>query len=148
MEDIKILPFNESHVDGVVTVSMLSFPVSWSKSSMEDEVNNKFARYIVAICNDTIVGFAGTWIILDEAHITNIAVHPEYRGCSIGSRLMEALLAVAKLEGATSSTLEVRASNMVAQNLYKKYGFVTEGSRKHYYEDNKEDAIIMWKRDL
>jgi len=104
--------------------------------------------YMVAVKDGLVVGFAGMWIILDEAHITNIAVHPEYRGFGIGTMLMESLISICKIENVIGITLEVRVSNQRAINLYKKFGFVEEGIRKAYYEDNKEDALIMWKRNF
>jgi len=88
------------------------------------------------------------WVVLDEAHITNIAVHPEYRGIGAASAIMEGLMELCRLENIAAITLEVRKSNIVAQSLYKKYGFVEEGLRKAYYVDNKEDAIIMWNHNV
>jgi ribosomal-protein-alanine N-acetyltransferase len=148
MNEIIIKPIEDKHIDGILTISLLSFPITWSKDSFEKELDNKFARYVVALKDNVVVGYGGMWIIVDEAHITNIAVHPEFRSYGIGSMLVEALLDVAKLENICAMTLEVRRSNHIAQNLYGKYGFVEEGVRKGYYEDNHEDAIIMWKRDL
>jgi [ribosomal protein S18]-alanine N-acetyltransferase len=148
MNDVTICTLKDKYIDGILTISLLSFPITWSKDSFEKELANKFARYMVAVKDDTAVGYGGMWIIVDEAHITNIAVHPEFRGSGIASMLLEALIDACKLEGVTAMTLEVRKSNLVAQNLYSKYGFQLEGVRKGYYEDNKEDALIMWKRNL
>jgi ribosomal-protein-alanine N-acetyltransferase len=92
------------------------------------------------------VGYAGMWQVMDEGHITNIAVHPEFRNYGVGSALMEALLATARSRGIVALTLEVRRSNFAAQALYRKYGFAEGGMRKAYYADNREDALIMWKR--
>jgi [ribosomal protein S18]-alanine N-acetyltransferase len=148
MNNVEIFPMEDRYIEGVLNISMLSFPVSWSKTSMEEELDNKFARYVVAVMDNIVVGFGGMWVIIDEAHITNIAVHPEYRKLGIGSMLLEALIDICRLEDCSSMTLEVRKSNFKAQGLYSKYGFLQEGLRKGYYEDNKEDAIIMWKRNL
>ncbi|NLM35462.1 MAG: ribosomal protein S18-alanine N-acetyltransferase [Clostridiales bacterium] len=148
MSRVEIVPIEDKYIEGILNVSMLSFPITWSKDSFERELTNKYARYMVAVKDDVVVGFAGMWIIIDEAHITNIAVHPEYRGFGIGNMLMDSLLSICKLENVTAITLEVRVSNQRAINLYKKFGFVEEGIRKEYYEDNKEDALIMWKRNL
>lgn len=148
MINIVIKPIEDDHIDGILTISLLSFPITWSKDSFEKELDNKFARYVVAVKDNIVVGYGGMWIIVDEAHITNIAVHPEFRNYGIGSMLVEALIDIAKLENVCAMTLEVRKSNSIAKNLYSKYGFIEEGIRKGYYEDNHEDAIIMWKRDL
>jgi ribosomal-protein-alanine N-acetyltransferase len=146
MSNIKILPLAENLIEDVYIISKLSFTIAWSKASIKKELDNKFAKYIVIKQNNIVVGFAGMWNIVGEAHITNIAVHPEYRGIGLGNTVIEALLDLCKKEKISAITLEVRKSNIPAQNLYKKFGFVEEGIRKAYYMDNKEDAIIMWKR--
>lgn len=98
----------------------------------------------MAKIDDKVVGYVGIWFIVDEGHITNVAVHSDYRGQKIGDKLVEGLVKMSKENKIVSMTLEVRTSNIVAQNLYKKYGFKIGGIRKEYYSDNKEDAIIMW----
>ena len=148
MNDIEILPIEENHIDPILEISILSFHTPWSREAFMSELDNKFARYVVAKKDGIVVGYGGMWLIIDEGHITNIAIHPEYRGIGIASMILEALLDICKLELADSATLEVRRSNQVAQNLYKKYGFLEDGIRKSYYEDNKEDAVIMWKRNI
>jgi [ribosomal protein S18]-alanine N-acetyltransferase len=148
MNDVAILPFSYAHVDGVLCISNMSFKTPWTRDSIEKELQNKLARYVVAVKDDLVIGFAGVWLILDEGQITNIAVHPEYRGISTGDMLLDALIEVCVLEGITSMTLEVRKSNIVAQNLYKKHGFVEEGIRKKYYSDTNEDGIIMWNHNI
>lgn len=148
MSNVEIFPLEESYIDDIVNISILSFPIAWTKEAFQNELSNKFARYVIAAKDNVIIGYGGMWVILDEAHVTNIAVHPEYRGIGAGALIVEALLDVCRYEKATSITLEVRKSNETAQNLYMKYGFIEEGVRKNYYEDNREDAIIMWKRDI
>lgn len=96
----------------------------------------------------TIVGYAGMWLMVDEAHITTIAVRPEYRGKGLGELLIVGMFERALEVGARWVTLEVRVSNTVAQNLYRKYTFHAEGIRKGYYSDNNEDAVIMWSDDI
>jgi len=136
----------EADLDQVLEVSSLSLKESWSKSSFLNELSNPLAKYMVSIVNDNIVGFAGIWIIVDEGHITNIAVHPDFRGQGIGEKLVLSLINQASSWSINSFTLEVRDSNIIAQNLYKKLSFIEEGRRKNYYSDNNEDAIIMWRR--
>ena len=137
----------EEDIDSVLDISSLSFSIPWSKDSYIQELTNPIARYLIAKIDDKVVGFMGTWIVLDESHITNIAVHPNYRKQGIGSSLLEEFLKYCKSQGCIAYTLEVRNSNKAARTLYEKYNFKQEGVRKGYYEDTKEDAIIMWLRE-
>ena len=130
-------------VDGVAAVEAATFPPPWSRDAFASEMNNVAARYLVAEKDGRVIGFAGAWIILDESHITNIAVYKEERGQGIGRKLTEGLMQYLSNLGAAYATLEVRKSNEVAQNLYKSLGFIKLGVRKRYYEDNGEDALIM-----
>ncbi|MBR3764235.1 MAG: ribosomal protein S18-alanine N-acetyltransferase [Clostridia bacterium] len=143
MSDIIIRRMTVADVDGVAAVEAATFPTPWSRDAFASEMKNVAARYLVAEADGRIIGFAGAWIILDESHITNIAVLKEYRGRKIGRRLTEALMQYLSNLGAAYVTLEVRKSNEVAQNLYKSLGFIKLGVRKRYYEDNGEDALIM-----
>ena len=137
----------EEDIDSVLAISSLSFAVCWSKSSYIQELTNPVAKYFVAKIDGKVVGFAGTWIVLDESHITNIAVHPNYRKQGIASKLLKELLNHCKRHGCIGYTLEVRSSNTAAKALYEKHNFKQDGIRKGYYEDNKEDAVIMWLRE-
>lgn len=137
---------NKNDVDAVYKVEEDCFPDPWSKESIRQELKNNLARYIVAEIDDQIVGYVGVWFVLDEGHITNVAVHSDYRGRKIGDKLIKELVEICKENNLSAITLEVRTSNVVAQNLYKKYGFKMAGIRKEYYSDNKEDAIIMWNQ--
>lgn len=149
MGDVFICSMACCDIPQVMEIERLSFTIPWSEASFENEVEkNLSARYIVAKTDDKIVGYGGMWIILDEGHITNIAVHPDYRGTGIGNLLVEGLIDTAKNEGVGAITLEVRRNNTAAKKLYKKYGFEFAGIRPRYYSDNGEDAIIMWKRDV
>lgn len=149
MDNIEIVTLTSEHINSILKIDALSFSTPWSRESFQNEIeNNKFARYVVAKRDEMVIGYAGMWIILDEGHITNIAVHPEYRGIGAGSKLLDALIKICKIESVKSMTLEVRKSNTIAQSLYTKYGFIEEGIRKEYYADNKEDAIIMWKHNI
>ena len=130
-------------VDGVAAVEAATFPTPWSRDAFASEMNNVAARYLVAELDGEIIGFAGAWLILDESHITNIAVLAAHRGQKIGRRLTEGLMQYLSNLGAAYVTLEVRKSNEVAQKLYKSLGFIKLGVRKRYYEDNGEDALIM-----
>lgn len=148
-EEIQIVPMTKDHVDSIIEIEQMSFSIPWTKEAFEMEATmNKCATYIVAMIGDRVAGYGGFWMIIDEAHITNIAVHPDYRGRGVGNAVMKGLIEAAKKRGASSMTLEVRESNEVALNLYHKFGFRAYGRRKGYYQDNGEDAIIMWKYDL
>ena len=132
-------------IDAVQEVERASFPVPWPANAFRHELTqNKNAHYIVAKEGGRVVGYAGLWLSLDEAHITTFAVLPEYRRRKIGERMLLSLFERAGKLGAEWLTLEVRASNLPAQRLYEKYGFRPAGIRRRYYSDNNEDAIIMW----
>jgi ribosomal-protein-alanine N-acetyltransferase len=148
MSDLEICPFKREYIDEILSIEELSFHDPWSKDSMEKELQNSFARYLVVKSSGKVIGYGGMWLILDEGHITNVAVHPDFRGIGAGNLLLKSLIEIGKIESIIALTLEVRSSNNVAQNLYYKYGFLLEGIRKGYYADNNEDALILWKRDL
>ncbi|MBT2658483.1 ribosomal protein S18-alanine N-acetyltransferase [Bacillus sp. ISL-18] len=135
----------EEDIDQVLEVEHASFTTPWSREAFFNEIhNNKFAVYIVLEENEKIVGYCGTWVVIDEAHVTNIAIRPEYRGKKLGEALLSKLISTTREMGARSMTLEVRVTNHVAQSLYRKFGFQNGGIRKNYYSDNQEDALIMW----
>lgn len=132
-------------VDNVLIVERRSFMAPWSRQAfMTELLDNQFARYIVAEHAGRIVGYSGIWLIVDEGHVTNIAVDPDYRGYHLGETLLRSLMAICVAHGGRRITLEVRVTNDVAQNLYRKLGFAGAGVRKGYYTDNREDALIMW----
>lgn len=143
--DFKIVAFDEEHVEEIFEIENLCFATPWDLQSIRGELNNAFAKYFVAIYDNKVIGYAGLWNIIDEGHITNIAVHPEYQGLGIGNSLLSKLIEICKEKNIYSLTLEVRESNYKAQSLYKKHGFIVEGLRKKYYSDNDENALIMWK---
>ena len=146
---IEVVRMGLEHIDAVMVVENLSFKIPWSKNAFAEEIaNNKFAHYLAALSDGQVVGYAGLWKVFDEGHITNIAVHPEFRGNGIGAALVAALVDLAQREEILRMTLEVRKGNHVAQNLYRKFGFTVEGVRKAYYADNGEDAVIMWKNEI
>lgn len=139
-------PMELKDVTQVHLVERSSFTSPWSRSIFVSEVTlNDNAIYIVAILNERIVGYAGMWVILDEGHITTLAVDPKFRRLGIGRDLMDELTLRSIKRGVTRMTLEVRVSNHKAQSLYEKLGFVAHGIRKEYYLDDKEDALIMWR---
>lgn len=121
------------------------FPSPWSEASFINELEtNKLAKYYVVDLEGLVVAYLGVWNILDEGHITNVAVSPSYRGRGYGLALVEHLKTASLAIGVKLLTLEVRVSNVAAIALYEKMGFETQGIRKKYYQDNGEDAMIMW----
>ena len=131
-------------VAAVQDVERASFPVPWPANAFRHELTqNKNARYIIAREGDRIIGYAGLWLMVDEAHITTFAVHPDQRRRRVGERLLVRIFEMAAALNAEWLTLEVRASNLAAQKLYEKYGFRRAGVRRRYYSDNNEDALIM-----
>lgn len=141
-------PMTKFDVPDVVCIEQESFQVPWSADSFYSELSgNQCARYLVLAEDDLVVAYGGMWLIIDQAHINNIAVAPGYRGRGYGRRIMKGLMRVAYRDGGiTEMTLEVRTTNFVALRLYDSMGFAIEGSRKNYYE-NGEDAYIMWCRN-
>lgn len=148
MTDISIEKMNSANVQEVKDICDLSFASPWTLDALNKELSNERAAYIVVKLGSKVVGFGGMWILFDEADITNIAVHPEYRGHSFGDVIVENLIKTAKDLGATCMTLEVRASNTPAINLYLKHNFSIEGTRKNFYENPKEDGHIMWNYNI
>jgi [ribosomal protein S18]-alanine N-acetyltransferase len=132
-------------LDEVMEVEVNSFTIPWSREAFFNELTkNQFAQYLIVEVDQRVVGYCGVWIIIDEAHITNIALLPEYRGLKLGEALMAKVMELAREMGAIRVTLEVRVSNERAQNLYRKFGFEEGAIRKQYYTDNMEDALVMW----
>lgn len=142
-------PMLMEDIPQIIAIEKQSFPTPWSAYAFTCELcDNEFAYYLVLTAeNDpsNVVGYGGMWIIIDEAHITNIAVSPEYRGRMLGEHLMTGLMELAISKKVERMTLEVRVSNDRAQRLYKRLGFKPAGIRPGYYIDTNEDALIMWR---
>ncbi|MFC4302428.1 ribosomal protein S18-alanine N-acetyltransferase [Cohnella boryungensis] len=136
---------NLGDVAAVVEIEHEAFTAPWSEEAFRNELtHNLFAKYMVMELDDTVIGYGGMWLILDEAHVTNIAVREKYQGQGLGKALLRELMRTAQFLGARRMTLEVRVSNDRAQSLYRKMGFYSSGVRPNYYSDNLEDALIMW----
>lgn len=133
-------------VEPLAELDKRCFAIPWSKQAFAEEMSNEIAVYFVAKENGKVIGYCGFWQVADEGDVTNIAVLPEFRRRGIGGKLLNTLIEAAKELKLELITLEVRKSNTAAKNLYKKYGFKPIGERKHYYSDNREDAVIMMKR--
>jgi ribosomal-protein-alanine N-acetyltransferase len=137
----------------VQEIERLSFSTPWPTYAFEQELRaNRLARYVVARAaepdGERVVGFAGLWLMVDEAHVTTFGVHPAWRRQGVGRRLLLRLIEVALELGALRLTLEVRVSNTAAQELYRSFGFTIAGTRVRYYTDDGEDAFVMTTPDL
>jgi ribosomal-protein-alanine N-acetyltransferase len=138
----------DDDLKGVYEVEKTAFPIPWSVNSFQEELKNMLATYLVAKIDGMVVGYIGAWFVIDECHITNIAVHKDFRNIGVASKLVKELLKLCYEHATTYITLEVRVSNTPAQNLYEKFGFNRETIRKGYYKNpdgTRENAIIMSK---
>ncbi|MDR3586533.1 MAG: ribosomal protein S18-alanine N-acetyltransferase [Desulfosporosinus sp.] len=140
-----VRPMLPSDLEAILEIESASFSSPWSLESFNTELkDNEYARYLCLELNEQVIGYMGLWFILDEGHITNIAITPNFRGQRWGEFLMRSVMEKMAEQGMERMTLEVRVSNSSAQSLYKRLGFTIAGVRKGYYADNQEDAIIMW----
>jgi ribosomal-protein-alanine N-acetyltransferase len=131
-------------IPAVLDIERASFTTPWPPEAFHQELrHNRLARYVVARQGSAVVGYAGVWLMVDEAHITTFAVHPDWRRQGVGRRLLLAMLVVAEELRAARMTLEVRVSNDAAQALYRAHGFAIAGRRERYYTDDGEDAYVM-----
>jgi ribosomal-protein-alanine N-acetyltransferase len=148
-ERLAIEPMRHSDIADVIRIERAAFPTQWPADAFYNEVNsNKLARYFVGRFQGNIVAYGGIWMILEDSHITTIAVDPRHRRRGFGETMLLRLVDEAVACGSTWMTLEVRSGNAAAQALYKKYGFTTVTERKGYYSDNNEDALVMWAGNL
>lgn len=150
ISEIIIKPMSKDDIEDVVVIESEAYGKHhWAKSSFYDEMSNNLAKYYVAKTLDgETVGYAGTWHIIDEGHVTTIAVKNDYLRNHIGEAIMHKIIEDCYSEGIKYLTLEVRVSNTPAIKLYEKYGFQSLGTRKGYYQDNGEDALIMWTENI
>lgn len=146
---VAIGPMTLGDVEAAHEIERLSFRTPWPAYAFEQELRgNRLARYLVARAGDAVVGFGGLWLMVDDAHVTTISVHPDWRRRGIGRQLLLALIDLATRIRARRMTLEVRASNEAAQALYRAFGFEVVGRRPGYYSDDGEDALVMTTPEL
>ncbi len=146
MENVKIKSMNFFQIESVFELEKECFAHPWSKDSLEEYLNNPSAYFFTAVEGDTVLGYIGTYIVADEAYVTNVAVTESARGRGIGRALVIEALENSKSNGASFLSLEVRLSNNPAVSLYRSCGFETDGIRPKFYRDPEEDALIMTKR--
>lgn len=146
--NIKLTQITEDDIDAVLGIEKLSFPSPWSKRLFLDELANPNSHIILAKDDmGHILGFACFWIVLDEAHILKVVVHPGFRRQGVAKRLLSYVLGYAKEKRVNYFALEVRHLNEAAIELYKGFGFKVVGVRKGYYTDTGEDAVLMELED-
>jgi [ribosomal protein S18]-alanine N-acetyltransferase len=148
MPALVIRRMRREDINAVMAIDCQCFPVPWSENAFAAEVRNVSGYYLIAEAQGELCGYIGCWIIMDELHITTLGVDPRIRRRRIGERLLAAVLEEAARRGARRASLEVRAGNHAARQLYEKYGFFPISRRARYYTDNGEDALVMWIEDM
>lgn len=152
-EGVLIRRMRQEDIPAVTRIDRLSFPIPWSERTYQLEIADNPAAHLFVAAEqgrggETVIGYAGFWYIVDEAHISTLAVHPDHRRRGVGERLLQTCLEEAAKLGAELVSLEVRISNAVAIRLYEKYGFLEHGRKGKYYHDNDEDALVMLLTDM
>ncbi len=146
---VELLPMRRRHLKSVIAIEERIFPSPWSIGLYLSELSQPTTRaYYVARVAPDVDGYAGMMMVVGEAHVTNVGVAPEWQRRGIGRRLLLQLAKEARQRSAQHLTLEVRVSNLGAQELYHEFGFVPAGIRKNYYAEVNEDALIMWAHDI
>ena len=145
---LRFEPLHESHLLAILPIENAVNGSPWSERSFRNEIDHPHGIFRVAVLDGEVVGYGALWLVIDEAHVTNVAVAPDHQRRGIGRRLMTELLDVAKMKGMSCATLEVRAGNAPALHLYESLGFDRSALRRGYYPDNKEDAVVMWRYNL
>jgi len=150
MQKFKVQKMDYEHIDDILQIEELSYGAHhWSKDSFITELNNKISSYYCVVGEDNkCIAYMGIWKIVNEAHVTNLSVHPDYRNKKIAHRLLLTSINECYREKIKFITLEVRVTNKKAIGLYEKFGFKSLGVRKKYYQDNNEDALIMWSENI
>ena len=143
MMNITIEKMGESHIEQLAVIEKECFSTPWSENALREELENSYARFLVAVCDGEVSGYIGAHNILGEVYITNVAVSQKHRRKGMGEKLINSLISLCESENAEFITLEVRESNKPAINLYKKMKFKDVGKRKNFYENPREDAILM-----
>ena len=143
MMELVIIEMASEHVSSLAQIEKQCFSTPWSENALAEEIENPNARFFVALCGEQVAGYIGAHNIVGEVYITNVAVAPDYRRQGVATQLIERLVEISRAEKAEFITLEVRENNTSAQALYEKQGFGVVGKRKAFYENPREDAILM-----
>lgn len=144
-QPVSIQPMADADIDEVMEIERLSFRAPWSRNVFLEELGREWARVDIVRTADTgaVVAFANYWLVADELHILNVAVHPQHRRQGHATRLLAHMVDIARGNKCRCVTLEVRRSNTVAQGLYRRFAFRAVGVRPNYYAEDQEDAIVM-----
>jgi [ribosomal protein S18]-alanine N-acetyltransferase len=142
--DLVIRVMTQNDLEMVSAIDREASPIPWSRDTFINELNAAMSRNLVAVSNGTIVGYIGFWIVAEEIQIQNVIVDKDYRRRGIASRLLNSMIEIARSQGVLNVTLEVRSRNKSAISLYVKNGFVVKGVRRKYYDNDGDDALIMW----
>ncbi|MDH5202417.1 MAG: ribosomal protein S18-alanine N-acetyltransferase [Nitrospirota bacterium] len=145
MAEVFIRDMNEPDLPAVLEIEHISFTIPWSIDSFIHELRNQYSITKVAVIEDNVIGYICAHHIIDESHILNLAVHPDFRRCGIATKLVKEVLDELEGKGCRFIYLEVRVSNLVARNFYARLGFKEVGVRRNYYTSPREDAIIMMR---
>lgn len=148
LKTLRFEPIQESQIPAILEIEKVSNTAPWSERSFRNELGHEHGIFLVALVQGKVVGYGGIWMVIDEAHVTTVAIAPEFRRQGIARRLLAELLTRGKEKGMVCSTLEVRAGNEAAINLYQSFGYTIAATRKKYYPDNNEDAVVMWLYNL
>ncbi len=147
--EVQIAPMRRRHLRSVLRIEGVVYPRPWSASLFMSELALRSSRaYCVARVDGHVVGYCGLMFSGDDAHVTTVAVDPDWQRHKIGTRLMLHMARLSRHRGARNMTLEVRVGNTVAQAMYHKFGFAPAGIRKNYYSETNEDALVMWATDV
>ena len=147
--DLEVGPMRRRHLRGVLRIEVQSYPKPWTLGLYLSELALGGMRcYLVARRGGEVVGYGGLMYVGPDAHVTTLAVAPEFHRRGIGRRVLLGLARAAVAHGAENLTLEVRVSNDAAIALYRRFGFVPAGVRKNYYAEVNEDALVMWANDI
>ncbi len=148
MSTVRFVNFAEEHLADVLRIEGEANSAPWSERSFRHELTNPHSLFRIVLVDGKLAGFAGIWLVIDEAHVTTVRIAREHQRQGLGWRLMVDALEEAKKAGMLCSTLEVRVGNAPAIALYRRLGFESTAVRRGYYPDNKEDAMVMWLSNL
>ena len=148
-EDLQIRAATEADLPAVLTIEEEAFSLPWTRAMFLSELSQpRLSIFLVGELRSRLVGYVAAWVVLDELHISNLAVHRDYRGQRLGQTLLGAILDAGIARGVILASLEVRPSNTAARQMYGKFGFLEVALRRGYYSDTGEDAIVMIRAGL